>query len=154
MPNLKHCPKCNQDKAPSDFYTDNTRKDKKSALCKKCRGLRRNTWATDNPDKIKKYRKGYYSRNASAFRDRQLINKYGPDAVIKYAEFLQEGNGKCLVCGGDNGQKELGLDHNHITGKLRGCLCNSCNAALGHLRVDQKGIELLIKAIEYIRTHG
>lgn len=37
---------------------------------------------------------------------------------------------ECEVCGSTT---RLCIDHDHITGKFRGVLCQSCNLALGHL---------------------
>lgn len=39
------------------------------------------------------------------------------------------------------------IDHNHITGMVRGALCNACNLGLGQFR-DQSA--LLVKAREYL----
>jgi hypothetical protein len=39
------------------------------------------------------------------------------------------------------------IDHNHITGKVRGGLCNNCNTGLGMFNDNRN---LLIKAAEYL----
>jgi hypothetical protein len=44
----------------------------------------------------------------------------------------------------------LHVDHDHVTGKVRGLLCNTCNVALGALQDSE---ELLIKAAGYIARH-
>ena len=60
----------------------------------------------------------------------------------------------CAVCRnpettlGNNGRiKNLAVDHDHITGRVRGLLCNNCNRALGLLRDDR---EVLQRAIDYL----
>jgi Recombination endonuclease VII len=83
----------------------------------------------------------------------QIKLKFGFGALEKYEEFHKEGGGTCLICGNLPERRRLDLDHNHITGKVCGVLCPTCNTALGLLKADQKGIELFIGAIEYIRTH-
>lgn len=50
----------------------------------------------------------------------------------------------CAIC---NIDKNLNLDHNHITGEIRGILCFSCNAAIGLLK-DNK--DFCLKAAEYL----
>ena len=42
------------------------------------------------------------------------------------------------------------VDHDHSTDKVRGVLCNGCNAGLGHLK-DSKLI--MNKAIRYLECH-
>jgi len=51
-----------------------------------------------------------------------------------YATMFEEQNGKCLICGLES--QKLYIDHDHLTGKIRGLLCNNCNTALGKLQDD------------------
>ncbi len=64
------------------------------------------------------------------------------------AMFLQQ-NGNCAICGTNQSQlkRELALDHDHATGKLRGLLCDRCNVGLGMFQ-DNK--ERLLQAIQYL----
>jgi len=49
----------------------------------------------------------------------------------------------------------MAVDHDHITGEVRGLLCKRCNRALGIL---EDSIELLQRAIQYLQkaaaAHG
>jgi hypothetical protein len=64
----------------------------------------------------------------------------------------KEQGSACAICKRtDTGvarTKMLSIDHNHVTGKVRGLLCNWCNQGLGHFRDSP---ELLIKAAEYLK---
>lgn len=61
-------------------------------------------------------------------------------------------NNVCAICGIDSITlgKELSIDHNHETQKIRGLLCNSCNTGLGFFK---DSTTLLSIAIEYLVTH-
>ncbi len=44
-------------------------------------------------------------------------------------------------------KKTMSVDHCHITGKVRGLLCNLCNTAIGSLNDDST---LVRRAAEYL----
>jgi len=46
-------------------------------------------------------------------------------------ELIVRANGACECC--HKQVSKFGIDHNHITGKVRGILCNSCNLGIGYL---------------------
>lgn len=52
----------------------------------------------------------------------------------------------CRIC---SRRDELKIDHGHVSGKIRGLLCATCNVGLGMFRDDPA---LLAKAIEYVRA--
>jgi hypothetical protein len=65
---------------------------------------------------------------------------------------LQEG--KCAICGCDlNSSRytKAAADHDHKSGKLRGILCNNCNAAIGLMKDSPYRLE---NAIRYLEEHG
>lgn len=57
---------------------------------------------------------------------------------------------KCAICDKPpKDGKRLFIDHNHLTGDVRGLLCVECNTGLG---MFGDRLEVLQKAIEYL--HG
>lgn len=54
---------------------------------------------------------------------------------------------ECRIC---KSTQNLHIDHDHSTGKFRDVLCHHCNTGLGMFK---ESIELMLKAIEYIKTH-
>jgi Recombination endonuclease VII/Domain of unknown function (DUF5664) len=52
----------------------------------------------------------------------------------------------CAICGG---RKRLAIDHDHTTGRFRGCLCNACNRGVGVVEKPNSWLEL---ALNYIRN--
>ena len=61
------------------------------------------------------------------------------------SKILEKRDTRCKEC--VKKQKRLSVDHNHITGKIRGLLCSSCNVGLG---VFKDSPDLLRKAIKYL----
>lgn len=85
--------------------------------------------------------KGKFKTPQDRQRNRLLL-KYGLNSET-YSEILKKQNYVCAICLKQettlhsNGQiKLLSIDHDHITGKVRGLLCQKCNFAIGHLNDD------------------
>lgn len=47
--------------------------------------------------------------------------------------------------------KQLGVDHDHVTGEIRGLLCDGCNHGLGSFRNDPA---LLAAGIDYLKANA
>jgi recombination endonuclease VII len=80
--------------------------------------------------------------------DNRVVRVYGLSSG-DYDRLYAIQGGKCYICQRATGaSKRLAVDHNHVTGEVRGLLCKSCNKdVLGHLRHD---IEALQRAIDYL----
>jgi hypothetical protein len=63
--------------------------------------------------------------------DAERFRKYGL-SVIGYQNLLAQQNGVCAICREPG--RELCVDHDHKTGRVRSLLCNGCNSAIGFLR--------------------
>lgn len=83
------------------------------------------------------HRKPRGPRNHTAQRVYYLKRQYGI-TTEDYDRMLAAQNGCCAVCGSDSpgdGRKHyFDIDHNHVTGKIRGLLCRPCNIAVGCLK--------------------
>jgi len=64
-----------------------------------------------------------------------------------YLALLADQEGLCAICEEDN-DRGLVIDHNHLTGVVRGLLCRQCNMALGAF---QDNPLLLLRAAAYLR---
>ena len=62
-----------------------------------------------------------------------LLGKYGLTPSEYYALLSVQGN-QCYVCLRAPGVRRLCVDHDHVTGKVRGLLCGKCNTYLGHIK--------------------
>lgn len=75
----------------------------------------------------------------------------------QYAEMLVMQKGVCAICSQPEtvifrGKiKQLGVDHDHETGKIRSLLCSQCNSGLGYFKDSPR---LLAGAIGYLRRHA
>lgn len=90
------------------------------------------------------------SNRRNKMRGYNLKRRHG----ISEAEFekrLEAQEYKCPICGRDLREDRPCLDHCHETGKRRAVLCHRCNKALG---LFQDSPAMLIKAAEYLRSHG
>lgn len=70
----------------------------------------------------------------------------------EYDRMLADQGGVCAICGTDNWGNNRGpsVDHDHVTGKIRGLLCANCNSSLGFLR---DSIEVATRVVQYLRRH-
>jgi len=82
-------------------------------------------------------------RNSQTARDN--LRKYNLSPEKRVALEEKQG-GKCAIC---LRVKKLCVDHNHVTGFVRGLLCVSCNVMLGRLNEDFTAFE---RAIRYLKA--
>ena len=92
--------------------------------------------------------------DSSRKSDYVLKSVYGVEHGWYEKTFETQGK-KCAICGrgdsGRNNSKRLCVDHNHITGKVRGLLCHPCNSGIGKLK---DSLTLLHAAIHYLQQHA
>jgi hypothetical protein len=71
---------------------------------------------------------GIYIPTYQVDRIRRVNKKFGIDYVWM---FIHQ-RGKCGICGLSQSlcSRALSVDHNHLTGEVRGLVCPSCNASL------------------------
>ena len=119
----------------------------------KCRGLceshyRKRKWADGHrpPSALDK----------DARRSAKLKHNYGI-TLDDYNIMLEDQNGVCAICGKppheanpDHWKERLAVDHCHETGRVRGLLCNNCNAGIGHLGSES----VALAAAQYLRLHS
>ncbi len=105
----------------------------------------------ENKEKEKLRNKEYYEANKERVikrtSERSLRYRYGltPEELL---HMYEQQNGLCAICHKPPREgRNLDVDHNHETHKVRGLLCNNCNRGLGHFQ-DSK--ELLERAKSYL----
>lgn len=103
-------------------------------------------------DTDKAWRVANPERKARTARDGHLKRKFGI-SLNHYEAMLSSQGGGCAICGSKKpGGPRKGLtfavDHDHVTGAVRGLLCLMCNSAIGFLK-DR--IDLIERAAAYVR---
>lgn len=135
----KVCSKCRKEKPISMFSAGGSYN-----YCNPCRVQYNREWRQRNPARS---REANRRRNAAA-KDRRTrlglsaadearIKRYGV-TLDDYQLILDRQGGLCAICRQPpkhrkNRHGRLDVDHCHVTGKVRGLLCNRCNVAIGLL---------------------
>lgn len=67
----------------------------------------------------------------------------------RYEDLLAAQGGGCAICRNKcSTHRRLSVDHDHLTGEIRGLLCASCNRGIGLLGDNA---DMLLRAFEYLR---
>lgn len=79
--------------------------------------------------------------------ERGRLRKYGL-TVEQYQALLKDQVGLCRLCHTPFGAR-IHIDHDHVTGRVRGLLCHPCNVGLGHFKDNPN---LLRAAASYLES--
>lgn len=79
----------------------------------------------------------------------RLKNEFGL-SIEQFDAMLAAQNGVCAICKRPDPTRQLSVDHDHKTGRVRQLLCNRCNPALGYVQDD---VEILKSMIVYLERH-
>jgi hypothetical protein len=139
----------------SNFYTDKRKYDKLRSYCKACESKYNKIYYKKHLKDRKEYSKKYYKhtkhRNRENNLNRKYVSRYGI-TINEKRQMAVNQNYKCLICNKKfNNPLSMNVDHDKITGKVRGLLCNNCNRGIGHL---QHNVNILAKAIKYLRDNN
>lgn len=151
------CKTCNK-----EYYKNNIEKIKefyKKPCNKEYQREYQKEYRKNNVEKLKQYyynrdtekEKQYYKDNIINTRNNFLKHKFGID-IKQYHQMYKDQDGNCLICGKPQSELKgkLCVDHDHITGKIRGLVCADCNHGLGNFKDTPR---ILQKAIDYLNKH-
>jgi hypothetical protein len=130
----KKCTKCKKSKDESLFPMT---RGKRHSQCKACRNA---------------YFRDYYN-NAPNAKEKQLARVRKTRLVLygmteeDYQKLFRRSEGLCEIC---RKKPATTVDHDHLTGKVRGLLCSVCNLGLGQLGDT---VESLEAALAYLRKN-
>jgi hypothetical protein len=133
----KTCIRCKLTKPLSEFGKYKPNKDGLYHYCKPCKCAIEKEGRLRNP-----------------LRKRtQRLKEFGL-SLNDFDEMLKNQNGLCAICyKPETGVlydkvKNLSVDHDHSSGKVRGLLCSNCNRGIGHLK---ENFDIMERAIEYLK---
>lgn len=170
MTEIRTCYICKQLKPRDDFRSDAQKRSDTcpGGVCKKCSCELSRASRRRNLSKRLQYEREYEKRRDKSHRRERMRawRKNNPEIVAaqkrrsaygvskeQFEIMLLAQNNCCALCGEtfQKGKKrEVYLDHDHNTGKVRGLLHQNCNAGIGCFGEDT---QKLGKAIAYILKH-
>lgn len=89
-------------------------------------------------------KRSWHSKSREYQRDYDLRRHYGI-SLAEYDKLYIDQRGRCAIC--DEAYGVLRVDHCHVSGKVRGLLCNGCNRGLGFF---DDSAEKLYNAVRYL----
>lgn len=128
---MKTCTKCNLSKDDSEFRPRSDRPGKFMSVCRICENINA---------RGQKYR-------PVVSKTLNLKKRFGL-TLEQWDEMNLQQGGMCAIC---DGESELCVDHNHITGQIRGLLCKSCNLSLGLMK---DSVTTAQAAVNYLKKHS
>lgn len=139
----KVCRDCGAEKALDAFPLQKGGRQGRHPLCKPCRAAQERRRYERDRAQILERKRGDPSVQRR-LRWRALERKYG---LLKheYETLLVAQRGCCPICG--LRPSRLVVDHDHVTGQVRGLLCSTCNLAVGEL---QDETERCVAAARYL----
>jgi recombination endonuclease VII len=157
---VKRCKHCGVEKPLDEFYRDRKARDGRRPDCKACNLAARRVkyaenplpyiertmkWQRENRDRYLQRLREYNGTPAKKLSNRKshLKRKYGL-TLEEYDAILAAQGGGCAICGNPDADN---VDHDHVTGKVRGILCFNCNVAIGHIADDT---DRLLVAFAYL----
>lgn len=124
------------------FDCDRERKAAMGPDARKADCARSKRWAARNPGAVARRAKVWRQANVEYLQTFYRRRKGLPEPT-------RECPPTCEICNRPPNKRALALDHDHVTGKFRGWLCENCNNGLGRFKDN---ITLLLQAAIYLET--
>lgn len=131
----RRCTHCTQVKSVACFQVGEVRNGTTylRSQCQDCRNLQHRAWyRRKGLEYHTQYRKRKPAEYAAVSRRHRLRKAFGM-TEHDYEQRLRAQGGGCAVCGKAPAahKKRFAVDHDHISGIVRGILCSACNTAIG-----------------------
>lgn len=83
----------------------------------------------------------------------RIKTRYGISIDERDSLLTLQGN-RCAICLTAISFPSAAIDHDHVTGRVRGILCHSCNMALGLFKDNSVNLLSALKYIDQTKTEG
>ena len=154
---MKTCSKCGIEKDEALFGKNKNTTDKLSHWCKECNNYyycthreQQKAQRATRHEELRAYFKNYNDTHREERNNSRLKREYdlSPEDINKMI-LVQEN--KCLICKKEfTAKKGPAVDHDHVSGKVRGLLHRTCNLALGIFKDDP---EICRGAADYLESY-
>ena len=138
MNELIRCPKCGEMKPREDYYGVRRR----AGWCKVCSRTKSAAYYAANKERQKAKHREWVAANKERVAAHKAKSAYGIP-LDEYEQLMHEG--KCAICGNT---ERLRIDHCHVSERVRGVLCDSCNKGLGFFRDDPARLRAAIRYLK------
>lgn len=168
----KNCTKCGKEYSATTEYFNKNKGGRYGvgSWCKKCvsiygiihnrsekRRISSVLYRKNHPEKIKESQKRYATtiKGQQQRKNNGLKSKHNI-TLEQYNKMFAAQNGVCAICHRPEtaknrfGVRQLSVDHNHNTDKIRGLLCDRCNRMIGFAR---ENITTLLNAGIYLEEY-
>ncbi len=137
---MKTCNVCGETKPLDKFYKNKSYKSGVENRCNVCRAQWFREYRARDKEAYNKTRRE--TRGSTRWENIRKKFKIGES---EYDEILKSQGGVCAICRLPH--ERFHIDHDHVTNKIRGILCPSCNTGLGKLGDTLDG---LMRAVRYL----
>lgn len=138
------CPRCKRALPATTDYFGPSQLKRGTGYCRECQNTVNREW----------HRSDAGRRHAHAMKLKRFYNL----TLEQYDAMLEKQGGVCGICGKPetmvlrNNVSMLTVDHDHVTGQIRGLLCHRCNRGIGLFRDDPEHLRTAAAWLE--RTAG
>ena len=150
---MKKCSRCKQEKLFTEFFKGRVNKNGSQGYGSKCKNCVREyqleLYHKLPVEKKRERKEKSVQALGKDYSKKYRLNRHYNITLDEYNKMYEQQDGKCYICEKEISGREVKVDHNHSTGKVRKLLCHNCNTSLGLLNEDVKIFE---KCIEYLKT--
>lgn len=121
--------------------------------CRPCKLEKIKEWWASRPLYKQTWRSNMRRSNWHGVNLEHIKTRYGL-TLSEYEEMMYRQKGNCAACKRtldvSKPKTSPHIDHDHVTGKVRGILCRMCNIGIGHFDDDT---EAMLAAVSYLKKH-